>query len=451
MQETNDDLPSLPRVLEDAITITKALNFRYLWVDRLCIRRNNKHEFHRELKNMASLYRAAQLTIIALHGNSADDGLPGISTARRDVQPCLEVGGCRLVSTMGTLESARNRSKYITRAWTYQEEVSSRRRLYFTHQQLYFKCGTSSTCETIAAHGSLEEFFVEPTVAYFGGTKHELDEFDRAWEHISQVSRRSLTYESDRLNAVLGLLEEPLLLGGRTRLQHIFGMPIPPGKRWREDRLAPDALFALSLLWTRRQTDSRQHCFPSWSWIGWSGGKVIPISPAQHASEGSWSNDAEVSVQECDTGKLGRLNDLSMLAEAIIDEMPRVLWVRSRGCQLRNLIFSPSSTQRVRANFVSGLTERSVPIDTELCSDDELRRLETCGTVLALDFVDRSKGHDLDRSAPLLVVAALNGLDQPFERVGTIRLSAVLSLTYLERLRLDDFLSQWETVTVQIG
>ncbi|KAH0843497.1 hypothetical protein FOPE_08602 [Fonsecaea pedrosoi] len=448
---TNDDLALLPQVVEDAISVTKALNFRYLWVDRLCIRRNNKHEFHRDLKDMASFYRAAQLTIIALHGESADDGLPGVSTVRCEEQPCVEIGSCRLISTMGTLESARYRSKYITRAWTHQEEVSSRRRLYFTRQQLYFKCMTSSTCETVAAHSSLEELLVEPTVTSTGSPKHELDGFDTAWEHISQVSRRSLTYESDRLNAVLGLLEEPSLLKESSNLRQIYGMPIPPGRRWRDDMLSPDALFALSLLWTRRHTESRQDCFPSWSWVGWSGGKVVPISLGQHAAEGSWSNDVEVGLQACDTGDAVSLKDVSRFTEAAVDEMPRVLRVRSRGCRLRNLVRNPSPTQRVRANFVCGLTERSVPIDTELCSDTALSRLETCGTVLALDFVDRSKGHDLDRSAPLLVVAAVNGTDRPFERVGTIRLSAILSLTYLERLRPADFLSKWENVTVRIG
>ncbi|OAP58185.1 hypothetical protein AYL99_07275 [Fonsecaea erecta] len=452
--EPNDDLASLPQVVEDAITITKALEFRYLWVDRLCIRHNNNHEFHRELKNMASLYRAAQLTIVALHGESADDGLPGVSTVRRDVQPCLELGSCRLISTMGSLESARNRSKYITRAWTYQEEVSSRRRLYFTHQQLYFKCMTSSTCETIAAHSSLERLFVEPNATYFGGAKPELGELNTAWEHISQVSGRSLTYESDRLNAVLGLLEEPPLFEGASRVRQVFGMPIPPGRRWRDDMLSPEALFALTLLWTRRHTDSRQPCFPSWSWVGWSGSKVTPHFPGQRSSDLSWSNDVEISLQSCERGELVRLDDLSRFADATIDEMPRVLRVRSRGCRLRNLIFNPSSTHRVRANFVCGLTERSVPIDTELCSDDALRRLESCSQVLALDLVDRSKGHDLDHSAPLLVVAAAApryGNIKLFERVGTIRLSALLSLIYLDRLRVDHFLSKWETVTVQIG
>ncbi|EXJ72928.1 uncharacterized protein A1O5_04077 [Cladophialophora psammophila CBS 110553] len=449
IQESNDDLTSLPQVVEDAITVTKALGFRYLWVDRLCIPRNDKLEFHNELKNMASLYRAAQLTIIALHGGGAADGLPGISTVRRVEQPCLEIGSCRLISTMGTLESARHRSKYVTRAWTYQEEVSSRRRVYFTDQQLYFECSASSTCETVAADGLLEELFAEPTVARFGTARHELDEFDTAWEHISQVSRRSLTYESDRLNAVLGLLEEPSMFEEASSLRQIYGMPIPRGRRWRDDRPSPDALFALSLLWTRRCTDNRQRCFPSWSWIGWTGGKVVPISPEQHAPKGSWSNDVEVLLQPGPTGESVSLSDLSRFAEATIDEMPRLLYVKSRGCRLRNLVFNLSSPQCVKATFVCGSTERSVPIDTELRAD-ELRCLETRGTVLALDFVDRSRGHDLDRSAPLLVVAALNGDDQPFERVGTIRLSSILTLTYLERLRIDDFLSKWETMTVRI-
>lgn len=85
------DLPTirarLPRTIQHAMLLTRALGLRYLWVDRFCIVQDDPTTKPRQLAMMASVYANAYVTIVASEGDDGNFGLPGISPECPRQQP----------------------------------------------------------------------------------------------------------------------------------------------------------------------------------------------------------------------------------------------------------------------------------------------------------------------------------------------------------------------------
>jgi len=69
----------LPNSFRDAVTITRGLGMRYLWIDALCIIQDDKSDWEREAAKMGQVYENAFLTIAA---DGAEDPTRGILTSR---------------------------------------------------------------------------------------------------------------------------------------------------------------------------------------------------------------------------------------------------------------------------------------------------------------------------------------------------------------------------------
>ena len=110
----------LPKTISDALEVTKALGYRYLWVDAFCIIQDDNASKDRMIRSMDSVYGNADVTLIAATGGDANAGLAGWHTSSRKspregieiVQPGLQVG---LVSFF---ENELEDSPYSRRAWT---------------------------------------------------------------------------------------------------------------------------------------------------------------------------------------------------------------------------------------------------------------------------------------------------------------------------------------------
>ncbi|GKU05577.1 heterokaryon incompatibility protein [Fusarium langsethiae] len=63
------ELSSLPKLLQDAVTLTHQLNVPYLWIDALCIIQENKQDWEAEAPKMGEYYKNAVLTIAASLAN----------------------------------------------------------------------------------------------------------------------------------------------------------------------------------------------------------------------------------------------------------------------------------------------------------------------------------------------------------------------------------------------
>ncbi|KAH8667970.1 heterokaryon incompatibility protein-domain-containing protein [Tricladium varicosporioides] len=292
-----DYLPvgTIPVTIEDAIKVTVNLGLRYLWIDRYCINQCDQHEKHIQVSQMDIVYSNAEFTIIAAAGDNPMHGLPGMGTSHRVPQPSAKLHGIVLRSTLPDGKFAVDESSWSKRGWTYQEAILSRRRLVFTRHQVYFQCNGMHCCESIIKPLGLLHVKNKQRMKAFNGDgpfsagglgKYPWQLLDR----ISEFTGRRLSYESDSLNAMLGILNAYKHL--RHPVFHYYGVPsLPPymntqkigvafGKLIRMVPLPdnPENGLATGLCWFLDKPSQRRYGFPSWSWAGWSG----KVSRATH-------------------------------------------------------------------------------------------------------------------------------------------------------------------------
>ena len=280
----------LPRTIEDAITVTQRLDFRYLWVDRYCINQQQEKEKAHQIGKMDEIYMNAELTIIAAAGSDPNYGLPGVGHQRRKSQyltTCARIGKHFLITTADAPTRSIHTTKWYTRGWTFQEALLSRRRLVFTQEQMYFECHGMYCCESLKfpleymhrndKQGFKKRFCNDGLVGAFpkgiGSTNFEIV------SRIEEYTNRTLTNPNDILNGILGIFNA-FERSERTdmKVEHCLGIPIlPPMTKTphKGDRSKPvhgwtPAMgFLVGLCWDLEKSAERRSGFPSWSWTGW--------------------------------------------------------------------------------------------------------------------------------------------------------------------------------------
>jgi hypothetical protein len=335
-----DDLPDqlpddLPNTIEDAITVTQKLGFQYLWIDRYCINQSNKQQAYTQIQQMDSIYRNSALTILAVVGEDPSYGLPGVGSRHRRPRIWAKIGEHTLFrkDDENKMYYNINRSRWASRAWTYQEARLSKRRLVFDNDQVYFECYGMYCYEAIDR--SLESLHTEdrqrfdkryckwdekgwisgayytPRVNVFpaeGAGASAWDILDR----ITEYSRLSLTYRFDKLNAFLGILK---YYETTYNTRHCWGVPIfaftneasqSSAEPMQLAQRYPVAGFALGLDWGSVWGSSeipKKGDFPSWSWISQKDAVEPPFgdsySKAREILKASSDSGFQVRVELC--------------------------------------------------------------------------------------------------------------------------------------------------------
>ncbi|KJZ72171.1 hypothetical protein HIM_08436 [Hirsutella minnesotensis 3608] len=174
----------VPRTIIDAIWLAKKLGLRYIWVDKLCILQDDEQDWIEHVQNMAHVFANAHLTIVAAHGN-ADTGLVALDPRRPPRAPRAVVKDH---------EQLLLASKWMTRAWTLQERLYSRRAVYIFEDTVNWECHCelwegSATSVMPASRGKRHECTIRMSSAAFG-FQHppwpDLDEYAR----IADLCRR---------------------------------------------------------------------------------------------------------------------------------------------------------------------------------------------------------------------------------------------------------------------
>lgn len=288
--------PVVPSVISDAMEVAVSLGFSYLWVDRYCIDQKSAAK-HDQISQMDRIYQGAELTIFATAGDDPSYGLPGVSSRAKRQQHSCSVGDLDIIHTMPHPHRAIEASAWSTRAWTFQEGILSRRRLVFTDDQVYFECEGMNCYESIASR--LDDLHTDDKTRFreclrsgiFGRSSSSHGDFDTSSrkpegqesllrQMIEQYSQRTLTYDSDSLNAFVGIFRR--FEGQPAFINNIWGLPF----RLVMDEEGTDApeqtenSFVSGLGWSQSPlrgtgipppTRRREGVFPSWSWCGWAG------------------------------------------------------------------------------------------------------------------------------------------------------------------------------------
>lgn len=282
----------ISKTVQDAIAVTKGLEYRYLWVDRHCINQNDETEKRTVIAKMDRIYRGADLTIVAAAGHDEHFGLPGVGTTSRKKQRVVELDSCTILSTGPDPMFETQRSRWWSRGWTFQESLLSRRRLIFTEHQSWFECTQGSWIEALGGteflnspeqrlwvsrkaqrtlHARLPPSYKQPQVRIHMDGSELFSHLLQFASVIREYSVRTLTFDTDSLNAFIGISR--YFRDCNPPVADVFGIPFVPSTAMPIDREHAEKYFFYFLSWFHIQGTTprrREHC-PSWTWVGWAG------------------------------------------------------------------------------------------------------------------------------------------------------------------------------------
>lgn len=253
-------LPSkIPRVIEDAIYVCSKISIPFLWVDLYCINQGDPGRKASEIKSMGRIYSNAKITLIAGCSGDAEAGLLPTEDFSR-IQKVETIQGRKYITSLPSVVSQIQGSKWNKRAWTMQEGQLATRCAFFGKYDISFLCESGQWQES--QHSGPYGHDSEITdIDISAGGYHVLSALswtrDRVWDFrhynslLMNYSSRQLSYEKDKLNAVTGCLN---ILTSEKGVEFVSGLPVR------------DIHYAL--LWTGEYDRAREG-FPSWSWAGW--------------------------------------------------------------------------------------------------------------------------------------------------------------------------------------
>jgi hypothetical protein len=266
----------VPKTIKDAMLVAEQLHVPQLWVDQYCIDQKDIHMKASAIKDMNLIYGGAHLTIIAASGIDASSGLPGICGNLRKQQQTVRIGSMKFLVS-DTYYQVR-KSKWNSRGWTYQEGLLSCRRLVFTKTQLYFQCSTSHHLEELSCECMNRDISLgDEGIQFFPFVTGSLpaDSLRQAYHRIKEYFPRSLSYGSDSLSAIEGVLND-ICSDSQGFLSNLinrfYGIPF----HFNHHQTYTIKSFLTGLTWGPEQTarcdqglPSERHCnsmFPSWTW-----------------------------------------------------------------------------------------------------------------------------------------------------------------------------------------
>jgi hypothetical protein len=259
---------NVPRTIRDAIDLVAALGERYLWVDALCIKQDDTSDKAKQIPLMGSIYSSAVCTIVAGSGYDAWAGLNGVG--KKPIPRCPKpfqaiIRDRCLMTTQKHYQRWKNETVWLSRGWTFQERILSRRLMIFTDSQVFFQCKKALWSEDTIFENFNSSVTTKGSAS--DDTDVEIDSLLSAFtsyrDMVRDYSRRSFAFQNDALNAFQGV--EQYLQGRgpyseRRRLagEFYFGLP--------------ESHFDAAMIWTLpyHYQNQRREMFPSWTWIGWN-------------------------------------------------------------------------------------------------------------------------------------------------------------------------------------
>jgi hypothetical protein len=272
---------------KDAVTITRRLHLRYLWIDALCIVQDMPDDWALESAKMDQYYRGAEVTICAVAAGSSQDGIlrprphahgqlsietnAGTLHLRPLLQDSVTVTDAIATSD---LRKPVHPQPWNQRAWTLQERLFSRRVLYFTEEQMIWQCRSRFFAEDgqftwlgkpggtqIVKRDLVDILDLGPR--YVGKERKQASPTIRStkwYELVQKYTRRQLTFAKDKLPALSGLARQ---IHTHTKARYVAGL-------W----IGHPSTIITCLMWTPvREDDDRKSVAypanngsPSWSW-----------------------------------------------------------------------------------------------------------------------------------------------------------------------------------------
>lgn len=259
---------SLPRTFQDAVTVTRKLGIRYLWIDSLCILQDCKDDWEKAVIEMPQIYRHGEVNICGPAAASCDAGFlhpRQVPTEWLDIEWHGFGGNCaemlRLIYK-GPMEDhmpPKEREAVLsTRGWILQERLLCRRMLYFGSQQMYWECNTHANYESL--HFPVpHDYQIDDEVAKFSfNTIKPSSSWLRTWyELVKTYSEMELTEQTDKFPAISALASAFSEILDDKYVAGLWRSDLRRGLTWH----IPEYIEA-----PERADQCGSYIAPSWSW-----------------------------------------------------------------------------------------------------------------------------------------------------------------------------------------
>jgi hypothetical protein len=138
---------SLPNLFVDALTITRDLGIKYLWIDALCIVQGEGGDWEMEAERMHATFSGAYCVLAASRCTGTNDSF--LAERPQHLSATFHNRGLAFSEDIDDFQLDVIEGHLNKRGWVLQERALARRTIYFAEKQTYWECGQGIRCETL--------------------------------------------------------------------------------------------------------------------------------------------------------------------------------------------------------------------------------------------------------------------------------------------------------------
>ncbi|KAH7078666.1 heterokaryon incompatibility protein-domain-containing protein [Paraphoma chrysanthemicola] len=245
----------LPAIFREAVRITRAIGYKYLWIDSLGIIQDSESDWFNEASNMAAVYNNAVCCIAFLFPPSA--GFDRTRVDPRTRSPCIMRKATKYAfglsvhpkSTLmaSTMWVQPEGWPWSSRAWTYQEYLLSPRTIFYGHEDLMWECAEcfkdelldDSSLHSMRPESSVGKALLAPlmptmTVRQPNGLVPQAPPWLNSWwALVKRYKSRSLSQLDDSTIAFSAVAEAFQSITGETYLAGAWMESLPYCLLWK--------------------------------------------------------------------------------------------------------------------------------------------------------------------------------------------------------------------------
>jgi Heterokaryon incompatibility protein (HET) len=329
LRKTRINFHSLPGTFRDAVTITRQLGVRWLWIDALCIVQDDRRDWEQESVKMGAIYSMAYVTVAADSGKDCTSGCFNFKSTSQELafdNVPFELHSTNLDGRTSKVylwdPSVRGVQKptppeidgspLAERGWVCQERILSPRILHYTSTQLFWECRQVLLAEdnlrpwTLwASNQSTSGTVCGLARNLYGSTTDPagLSRLLGIWYNAvvaQSYSRRKLTLPDDKLTAISGIARA---FARHFRTKYVAGL-------WLLD-------ISWGLSWRRRGTATYTPSYraPSFSWAAFDALVEWPMPSLEQKSRLAV---LETHIVLSGTDPFGRVTACSLVVEGYV-------------------------------------------------------------------------------------------------------------------------------------